>query len=114
MTTAAQYSPSVAHLTVSIANGASESDAVFIHGTTLIGIVMPGSFDGTSLTLHGSLDGVTFQPLYKDGIDMAITVAAGKHVVIQPADLISSEWIKPVASSTQSAQRQLTLALRAL
>jgi hypothetical protein len=75
---------------------------------------MPAGFDSSGLRIESSLDGQTFQPVFKDGADLLLAAAPAKHIIIDPVDLISANWWRLVAEADQAAERTITLILRAL
>jgi hypothetical protein len=109
-----QYPERVMYQPVTITSGQTESAPVRLFGTTLVALSMPSAFTGASVTIKGSIDGTTFNTIYKDGADFAISVAANKIVVLQPADMAAVNWIRVTAASAQAADRTINLVLRAL
>jgi hypothetical protein len=104
-------------LTVTIANGASLSDAAHIGAGTLIGIQLP-TITSAALTFQGSADGTTFVEAL-DASSAAVTVAAsvGLRYIKAPADLVGVPYLK-VRSGTsgapvnQGADRTITLVVK--
>jgi len=65
--------------TVTIADGASTSDAVRLDEYALFGLVMPAAWTSASISFDVSTDGSTYQHLYdEDGSEMVVSVEAGK------------------------------------
>lgn len=111
-----QTSPAVAVDSVAtIASSASTSDAVDLFGNTLCGIYLPSSFDGTALSFTSAttLNG-TYQSLYKNGAPLSETVAAGAYIRIDPSDFAGVQYLKITSNATESSERSLILAVRAL
>lgn len=89
-------------LTVTIANGASLSDAAHIGAATLVGIQLP-TFTNASLSFQGSADGVTYVEVV-DASANAVAYAASTGAVYlkAPADLAGVPYLK-VRSGTSGA-----------
>lgn len=89
-------------LSVTIANGASLSDAAAIGVGTLVGIQLP-TFTSAKLTFQGSFDGVTFVDVV-DSSAAAVEYAAstGAVYIKAPADLLGVPYLK-VRSGTAGA-----------
>src|SRR4051812_41268875 len=116
-------SPSVADrccydLTATIAVNGTTSSAVDLSGCTLVGLFIPSTFDGTTLTVTASTTlGGTYIPVQVDHTSASaytITTTASQYVPLSnlaiPAGL---EFIKLVAGSTQtSTSTAITLAVR--
>jgi hypothetical protein len=103
---------------ITIANGASLSGKIRISDSLLCGIVMSDGWDAADITFQASRDDVTYNDVYDDaGDEKTVTVAADRHVVLEPSGFAGMSWIKlrsgtsgtPVA---QSAARTLYLVLR--
>ena len=116
--------------TVTIANGASLSDAAACaykagpagSGSyeSLVGIVMPGTWTAANLTFQASNDNSTFTDLYNAaGTEVTVTAAASRWIAIDPADFAGVAYLK-VRSGTsgsavnQGANRTIGLVLRAV
>lgn len=106
------YRPSVR--TVTIASGATISDAAQIEGATLIGLILPAEFDGTTLTFQVSQDNATFVPLSKDTDGAAYSLAAGasKAYSLDPALFLPWAYVKLVAGTAQTGASVVTLLVR--
>lgn len=106
--------------TVTIANGASLSDATSDNtGYRLIALQMPAAWTSASITFQGSLDNVTFGIWYGAYNSGAITVASGgaaadNYVQIDYPDTTAPPYLK-VRSGTggspvnQGAERSIKL-----
>ena len=91
------------------------SAEVDCRGMTLCGVYMPAAFTGTALSFEASADGTTFVSVEDgDGSAVSKTVSASKYIKLDPADFAGVRFIKVVSGSTESAERTLTLALRAV
>ena len=107
--------------TVTIANGASLSGALDLHGCSLVAIQMPAAWTAATLTFQGSNDGTTYGDVYDDSAtELSVTVAVLRYVVFDrdvKDNLSGIRWIKvrsdPSAAPTaQGGDRVLTLVAR--
>jgi YD repeat-containing protein len=81
--------------TVTIANGASLSGAVFLGAGVPLAVQMPAAFTGTQLTFQTSHDGTTYQNMYDDsGNEVAVTVAASRNVALPASMMAAWRYLK--------------------
>ena len=106
-------------VTATIAAGQALSGAVDLQGMGLIRIDMPAGWDAAALTLQTSeAQAGTFRDVYnEDGTELALTVAAGRAVVVEPARLPGVRWLKlrsgtGAAPVLQTAERSVELVVR--
>ena len=101
------------NLTVTIANGATQSDSIDLDGLCLVGVFVPSGFDGTTLTFQTSLDDSTYVDV-QDGAGNAysVTVAASKYVPVDPTKMVGVRYLKITSGTTQSPAATLTLSAR--
>lgn len=105
----------VHYTTVTIASGQTVSEAVDLHGYSLLGVVTPAALTGSSMTFQGSVDGNTYNAIYDtSGNQLSMTVAASRFIAIAPTDLASCRYLKLVSGSSEGADRTITLAIRKL
>lgn len=111
--------------TVTIASGASLSDAADLGDNYLVGILMPSAWTAAELTFQGSLDNSTFTNLYWDDVDntttgyevVTTTAAASRLITLDWRKFAAFRYVK-VRSGTagtpvnQAADRVLTLVVR--
>ncbi|MDG1287033.1 MAG: hypothetical protein P8P30_05645 [Rickettsiales bacterium] len=110
-----QFQPIVtSNLTATIADTATESDAIDLSGTTLSAIAFPAEFDGTAVTLKAasSADSTFVDVHDMAGTQMSITASASRMTVIEPAKLAGVRFIKLVADTAQDGATILTLMTR--
>jgi hypothetical protein len=105
----------VRHLTtkeVTIANGQTVSGIVETRGEyPNMGLALPAAFTGTALSFEVSLDGSTFQGLYReDGSAVSVTVAPGRSYQL-PVELAPWPYFRIVSSASEGAARTLKLAM---
>lgn len=108
-------------LTVTMANGATESAAFDVSRFSYGAVIMPAAFDGASLAFKiSSTSGGTFAQLYS-GVSHALngdwTVpvfgapTAGRAYDISGVVALAT-WVKLLAGSTQTADRTFTIILK--
>ncbi len=113
----AQYQPNDAYdTTATVAATGTTSGAVDLSGTDLVGIFVPSTFDGTTITITAStaIDGTFVAVQDGDGSTFTLTTTASRYVPVKNLALISGlRYIKLVAGSTQNTTDTVfTLALR--
>lgn len=84
----------------SVAQGGTTTPAIPLDGDLLLGTQLPAGLDATAMTILKSLDGVTFQTIYRDGADKTWTVAASKYLDLKSEGIIAKE-IKFVFGTAQ-------------
>lgn len=119
MPSSTQFSPQLCYdLTATIAVNASTSGAVDLSGCTLVGLFIPATFDGTTLTITASttLGGtyVTVQQDHTSSSAYTITTTASQYVPLSNLAIPTGlEFIKLVSGSTQTTTSTvITLAVR--
>lgn len=99
--------------TATIAISTTKSAAVDLRGTTLCGFYMPAAFTGITITFEASADNSTFVPVEDGGgASISKTVSASKYISLNPADFAGIQYLKLVSGSTETAERDIELALR--
>ena len=102
---------------VTIANGASLSDAIDLGGRKLVAIDMPAAWTAASLTFQASADGTTYDNLYDGATERAVVVGASYYSALNIGDWVGVKFLK-VRSGTagspvnQAAARTITLVLQ--
>lgn len=105
-------------LTATIAVSGTTSNAVDLSGCRLVGLFLPSTFDGTTLTITASSTlGGTYVPVQVDHTSAAaytITSTASQYVPLANIDILAGlQYIKLVAGSSQtSTSTVITLAVR--
>lgn len=104
-------------VSVTIASGASLSDAAAIGAGTLVGIQLP-TITSASLSFQGSADGTTYvEVLDASSAAVAVGASTGARYIKAPADLAGVPYLK-VRSGTsgapvnQGAARVITLIVK--
>lgn len=91
---------------IHIADSTTVSNSIDLENKTLVGIVVPSTFDGTTITFQVSHDDVTYQALYDDGgTAVSVTTAASRSVGMTAAKaeaLAPWRYIKLVAGTVQT------------
>lgn len=110
----------VALVAAAIASGSSLSPGVDLQGLHLCGLRMPAGWDAASVTLQVSYDGQTWRDLYDVNGEVAIPVAASRHVALELGRFVGiGSWVRvrsgtAAAPVNQSALRTIELVARAL
>jgi len=102
---------------VTIPSGQTESAPIQLSGSTLCGVLFPGSFDGATLEFSASVsqvDGVDeyFQMHKLDGSAESIPVVLDGNVLVDFQAFSRVNLIKLVATSVQGSDRDLVLMVR--
>lgn len=99
--------------TVTIASSGTTSGAADLGGTTLVGLRMPDTLTGTSVTFKcgDSLAG-TYQTLQRNGADYSVPVAASKYISLDPNIFAGVRFIKVVSGSSEGDARSVILVSR--
>lgn len=100
--------------TCTIASGQTVSNAIDLGEMVVVGIQTPSALTGTAFTFQASYDNVTFCAVTTTSAAYSITVAASKYVVVPPADLAGVRYLKVVSGSSEGADRDVVLLLRAV
>ncbi|MCX2726013.1 hypothetical protein OO015_00635 [Thermomicrobium sp. 4228-Ro] len=105
---------------VTISSGSSISPGVDLDGLTLVGILMPDTWDGTSITFQASLNGTGWYDLYDAaGNEVTLTVGPARYIQIDPQRILGIRYLR-IRSGTaatpvnQTANRTLQLVTRAI
>lgn len=114
MTSVAEFSPFLAVTTATIANGQTTSSAIDLSGTTLVGIQLPASFTGTSLTFQAATTaGGTYQTVIDgSGTTISRAISQGRYLTLNPIDFAGIQFLKVVSSASEGGQRNLELISR--
>lgn len=93
---------------ITIANGASLSDAAHIGVGVVVGISLP-TITSAAITFQGSHDGATYRDVYNnDGVtETALTASTGARIVDAPAALVGLPYLKVRSGTTATAVNQL-------
>ena len=100
---------SVVHVTATIANGASLSDAILINEAAVVGIKMPAAWTAADLTLQAAGEDAesTFNNVYdQEETEVTIQADASRHIVLEPAKFIGIKWLKIRSGTAASAVNQ--------
>jgi len=100
--------------TATIASGQQVSSKINLGGFSLVGIILPAAFTGTSLTFLASVDNTNFFPIYTttSGTQLSYTVAQGHYVAINPQDFYGVQYLEIQSGSSEAATRTLILSLK--
>lgn len=100
--------------TVTIASGASLSGGRSLGPTTLMGILLPASFTGTSITFQVSRDGDTWGNLYDNDAEVSHTAAGGIAITVNAFTFTPWSFVKirsgtAGSPTTEAAPRSIVL-----
>lgn len=109
---------------VLIANGETVSSNILeLVNKTLVGLSIPATFEGTVITFQGGVSG-TAQDMHLDASDgaffavynasnaaVSLTVAASRHITLDPDLLRGVMWLKVVAGTAQTGDCTITAIL---
>jgi len=108
-------------LSVSIASGASLTDAVNLYGLRLFAVVMPSAWTAANLTFQTSYDGgTTWANMFdQSGSEITATADTSRCIVVNPTQFAAQQYLRIRSGTsstavTQSAARALRLILRAV
>lgn len=115
-----QISPIDCPAAVTIASGQSLSAAADLGGARLCGIILPATWTSASISFAVSSDGVTYFPLYTDGVveysianAAAVSVAYGLNIsILAPWRYVKVRSGLVGAATAQGGDRVITLVTR--
>lgn len=98
---------------VTITGGSTTSGVFTTQGLGLVGLAMPATFTGTTMSFQGSDDGSNYLALYNvSGTALSITVAASRLILFSPGDLVGVQFLKLVSGSTEGSDRVIQVITR--
>jgi hypothetical protein len=107
------------HTSAAIPAGQSQSGTVELHNNAVTSLHMPAAWTGTVVTLLGAPTGKgPFQPVFDAaGVELAVTVAAGRAVVLDASATRGLRFLRlragtAAAPINQSTRRVVQLMLR--
>ena len=101
--------------TVTIANGATESDAIDLQGATVVGIRMPAAFTGATITLlEAKLTTDTFVPINPSGTGATYPVTVSETIGIPPGNAACANCLKVRSASSEGGARSIVVISRVI
>ena len=99
--------------TVTIAESGTTSGAVDLGEWLVAGIITPSALTGTAFTFTAAdAEDGTYNACYdSSGNAISVTVAASRHILLEPQTFAGARWLKIVSGSTEAAARNITLVL---
>lgn len=92
----------VTSLSVTIASGASLSDAADLNGTLVASVVFPSGWTGTVASFEASIDGDIYAPVRDNtGAYVNVAVSGLSFVSVDPSYFVGAAYVK-VRSGTQT------------
>ena len=89
---------------VTIASGATASDAFATYGYRWIAVEMPAAITGTAMALHGANhEGATFKALIDAGGAVSESTSASQIVLF--GEVVVTPWMKLVSNGAEGAAR---------
>lgn len=94
---------------LTVLNGATVSDAFDARPGAMYGLVIPSTFDGTTITFQVSADNSTYQSLYDtSNAQVSMTVAASRSYDL-PTELAAWPFFKIVCGTSQTGSTVFTV-----
>jgi hypothetical protein len=102
--------------TVTIANGATDSDAIDLQGHTLVGIQIPAAMTGATVQiLESQSTGGTFRPVGVNGAATALTATVNSTIAVNPITTsFCVNFLKIRSVSAEGAQRSIGIISRVI
>lgn len=89
--------------TVTIATGASQSNYIECGNLTLVKLLIPSNFDGSSVTFqHATEAGGTYLNVEDGGSALTVNVTAGTTAILDIPKMTGLEFLKITASTNQA------------
>ena len=101
-------------LTVKVANGTADSEAIYCAEQTLSAVITPAALTNSGMRFKGSVDGSTYVDIYDDTpTRYSITVATGASngYDLNLAKMKPWPWVKINMSGNEGAERSFTVLL---
>jgi hypothetical protein len=94
--------------TVTIASGGTVSQTFTVQGGgTVLAVLTPTAFTGTSLKFQASTDGNNFFALYNGATEYSVTVADSRYVALDTEVMAGVRFLKVVSGSSEAAARTI-------
>ena len=99
------------YIDATIANAATTSGAINLEGKKLVGIEIPASFTGATVSFtQCRSEGGTYIPVYNDdGSLYSVTATDAAYVRVNPAVFAGCAFIKVVSASSESGEKVVTV-----
>ena len=95
---------------ITIDSGSVTSSAVTLHGTMLVGMILPAGFQGSTVSMQGSIDASTYYNLYSaGGTQLQTSAGASRYIYFAPTDWVGVPYVRAIAAATQTASRTVTM-----
>jgi hypothetical protein len=96
--------------TVTIASGGTVSQTFTVQGGgTVLAVLTPTAFTGTSLKFQASTDGNNFFALYNGATEYSVTVADSRYIALNTEVMAGVRHLKVVSGSSEAALRTISV-----
>lgn len=103
----------LSYQTVTILSGQTESNPVQLARSSLVGIRIPGTFTGTTISIMESdSQNGTYQVVNPSGAGSTYPVTASNTLAIPVNNSACCAWVKLKSDSSEGANRNLTIITR--
>lgn len=104
----------IREFTFTIPNAGTDSDGLLVGPFVPVALIMPAAFTGTTVSfLVSDLLAGTYLPVHAGGGTLVSkTVAASRHVVLDPNELLGVRFLKLKSGSAEAAQRVVKVLAR--
>ena len=98
---------------IDISASTTVSSAVDLGEWLIAGIICPTDLTSVAFTFEAAdAEDGTYRACYDaSGNAISVTVAADRHVLLEPQTFAGASWLKLVAGSAEAADREITLVL---
>lgn len=106
----------VTPIAVVLEAGETQTEAINIYGTTIVGLIVPTGMDNTEISFSVSVDGVNFYELRDENntvIGIIIDASAAAYS-IDPPNLYPWRFVKLVVDLAESEDKNFTVSLGAI
>ena len=96
--------------TVSIATSGTTSTSLQMQGNRVpLAIIIPATFEGTTLTFQASVDDATYVQVYNEGTAYSVTVGTSRFVALARQPFEGVRYMKIISNNSVAATRTLTV-----
>lgn len=98
------------YIDATIADGETTSGAINLKGKKMVGLELPASFTGASVSFtQCRSEGGTYTPIYdSDGVLYAPVATDSAYVALDPGIMCGPAFVKVVSASSESGAKTIT------